>query len=108
MRFYIIGNKDSLSIEYSYAEQWLKLNGNTVINPCNIRIDEITDKELSTIKLILINWADGVLVLDKSCDTVELAFAKMLGKKVKYLSKQWKLKRKESREIYQTENNNDY
>lgn len=106
MRYYLIGNKDSLSIEYASAEQWLKLNGHSVINPCNIKIDEITDKELSTIKLILINWADGVLVLDKSCDTVELVFAKMLGKKVKYLSKQWKLKRKESRETYQTENNN--
>lgn len=106
MRYYIIGNKDSLSIEYSYAEQWLKLNGHTVINPCNIRIDGIDNEELTQIKMRLLAFSDGVLVLDKSCNSYELEYAKALGKKVKYLSKQWKLKRRESRETYQTENNN--
>lgn len=107
MRYYLIGNKDSLGIEYASAEQWLKLNGHSVINPFDIRIKGITDSELVQIKLQLLSFSDSVLVLDKSCDTYELSYAKALGKKVKYLSKQWKLKRKESRETYQTENNND-
>lgn len=106
MRYYIIGNKDSLSIEYAYAEQWLKLNNNIVINPCNIRIDGIDNEELQQIKMRLLAFSDGVLVLNKSCDSYELEYAKVLGKKVKYLSKQWKLKRKESRETYKSETAN--
>lgn len=104
MRYYIIGNKDSLSIEYSYAEQWLKLNGNTVINPCNIRIDGIDIEELTQIKMRLLAFSDGVLVLDKSCDTYELSYAKQLGKKIKYLSKQWRLKKQKSNFLYSEEN----
>ena len=103
MRYYLIGNKESLSIEYAWAEQWLKLNGHSVINPCDIRISEITDSELIQIKVQLLSFSDGVLVLDKSCNSYELEYAKALGKKVKYLSKQWKLKRKESRDLYNGE-----
>lgn len=105
MRYYIIGNNDSLGIEYSYAEQWLKLNSNEVINPFDFHIKGISDKELLQVKMQLLSFSDGVLVLDKSCDSYELEYAKSLGKKVKYLSKQWKLKRKKSREIYEVENN---
>lgn len=107
MRFYIIGNKDSSLEEYSYAENWLKLNGHTVINPKSIRIDGISDNEFLQLKMHMIAFVDYVLVLDKMCDICELIYAKSLGKKIKYLSKQWKLKRKESRETYKTENNND-
>lgn len=103
MRYYIIGNKDSDVLEYAYAEGWLKLNNNTVINPYQIVINGITGSELSQIKTFLLTLADAVLVLDKSCDTYELSYAKSLGKKVKYLSKQWKLKQQESRAIYNEE-----
>lgn len=50
MRYYIIGNKDSTVDEYAYAEQWLKLNNHTVINPYYIKINGITDIELLDIK----------------------------------------------------------
>lgn len=106
MRYYIIGNKDNTDGEYNYAEEWLKLNGNTVINPCTINIKAITDGELAQVKMQLLSFADAVLVLDKSCDTYELSYAKALGKKIKYLSKQWKLKRQESKNTYKEENNN--
>lgn len=105
MRYYIIGNSDSSCDEYDYATQWLILNGNTVINPFYLRIGGISDKEFSQVKAQLLSFADAVLVLDRSCDTYELGYAKALGKKVKYLSKQWKLKRKESRAIYDKERN---
>ena len=104
MRFYIIGNKDSLSEEYYYAEQWLKLNGNTVINPLNIKIDGIDKEELTQIKIRLLAFSEGVLVLNNSCDSYELEYAKSLGKKIKYLSKQWKLRRNESRVLFNEEN----
>lgn len=104
MRYYIIGNKDSQIEEYDSAEQWLKLNGNTVINPFKIHIDGIADSELEQIKLTLLCFTDCVLVLDKSCDTYELGYAKTLGKKIKYLSKQWRLKKKGNRIIYNFEN----
>lgn len=100
MRYYIIGNKDSLAIEYAYAEGWLKLNAHTVINPCNIRINGISDSELEQLKMQLLGFADAVLVLDRSCETYELGCAKALGKKIKYLSKQWKLKQNKSRYVY--------
>lgn len=104
MRYYLIGNKDSLTSEYDYSEQWLKLNGNTVINPCKIKIEGITDSELAQVKVMLLSFAESVLVLDESCGTYEVSIAKSLGKKIKYLSKQWRLKRKESRKIYSEEN----
>lgn len=104
MRYYLIGNKDSQAYEYEYAEQWLKLNGNNVINPSTIKINGITDNELIQIKIYLLNFVEAVLVLDKSCNSYELEYAKQLGKKIKYLSKQWKLKQKESKNIYKQEN----
>lgn len=106
MRYYIIGNKDSQIEEYDYAEQWLKLNGNTVINPCKVRIDGVLQDELTQIKMRLLAFSDGVVVLDKSCNSYELDYAKLLGKKVKYLSKQWKLRKLESRVVYADENDN--
>lgn len=104
MRYYLIGNKDSTVDEYSYARLWLILNGNTVINPCSLSIKGISESELLQVKMQLLSFADAVLVLDKSCDTYELSYAKALGKKIKYLSKQWKLKREQSRDTYTEEN----
>lgn len=104
MRYYIIGGKESDVLDYAYAEGWLKLNGNTVINPYQININGITDSELIQIKAFLLTFADAVLVLDRSCDTYELCYAKALGKKIKYLSKQWKLKQKKSNDTYKEEN----
>lgn len=104
MRYYIIGNKESEELEYAYAEAWLKLNGNAVINPYKIKIDGVEQHEVAQIKTFLLSLADCVLVLDRSCESYEVAYAKALGKKVKYLSKQWKLKRKESRDTYVEEN----
>lgn len=104
MRYYIIGNKDSEYFEYDYATEWLLLNGHTVINPFYVRISGINEKELLQIKAKLLSFAGAVLVLDRSCETYELGYAKALGKKVKYLSKQWRLKRKESRTAYDEEN----
>lgn len=104
MRYYLIGNKDSIRIEYAYAEHWVKLNGDTVINPCYVNIKGITDSELVQVKMQVLSFADAVLVLDKSCNSYELEYAKQLGKKIKYLSKQWKLKRKKSRDTYTEEN----
>jgi hypothetical protein len=92
MRYYIIGNDKSSYNEYLYAEQWLKFNNNAVINPCSVKIDGITETELTQIKLQLLAMADSVLVLDRACNSYELEYAKQLNKKVKYLSKQWKLK----------------
>lgn len=103
MRYYIIGNKNSQEYEYDYATQWLILNGHDVINPFYVRIGGISDKEFAQIKVHLLSLSDAVLVLDRSCDTYELGYAKELGKKVKYLSKQWRLKRKESRTAYDEE-----
>lgn len=103
MRYYLIGNKDSKKYEYDYAEHWLKLNGNSVINPSKICMEGIEEKELNQIKLHLLSFCDSVLVLDNSCDTYELAYAKSIGKKIKYLSKQWRLKRKEINEMYYRE-----
>lgn len=104
MRYYIIGNKDSSASEYSCARLWLIMNGNTVINPFTVNIKGITDSELAQVKMLLLSFADAVLVLDKSCDTYELSYAKALGKKIKYLSKQWKLKQKKSNDTYKKEN----
>lgn len=101
MRYYILGNKASNEAEYTYAESWLRLNCNTVINPCKVKIDGITDSELVQVKMQLISFTDAILVLDKSCKSYELEYAKSLGKKIKYLSKQWKLKRKESRDTFE-------
>lgn len=104
MRYYIIGNKDSKTTEYDYAEHWLKLNNNIVINPSKISIDGISDKELVQVKIQLLSLADAVFVLDKSCNSYELEYAKALGKKVKYLSKQWKLRKKENQDNYMEDN----
>lgn len=104
MRYYIIGTTHSNLCEYDYAEQWLKLNGHTVISPCYITIKGLANNELAQVRMKLLSFADGVLVLDKSCDTYELSYAKLLGKKIKYLSKQWKLKQKQSRNVYTEEN----
>lgn len=102
MRYYIIGNKDSTKTEYENVAQWLMHNGHKVITPMEINIGELTEQELKTIKMLVINWVDVIFVLDKNNDTDELAFAKILGKKIKYLSKQWKL-RKEKKEATTTE-----
>lgn len=104
MRYYIIGNKTSQLEEYDYAEQWLKLNNNTVINPCKVKIDGVEQDELIQIKMRLLAFSDGVLVLDKCCDNYEVSYAKSLGKKIKYLSKQWKLRKATSRSAYIEEN----
>lgn len=104
MRYYIIGGKESGMLDYAYAEGWLKLNGNTVINPCEIKIKGITDSELAQVKMQLLCLAESVLVLDKSCNSYELEYAKLLGKKIKYLSKQWRLKKEKSNNLYKEEN----
>lgn len=96
MRYYIIGNKSATDNDYEYGELWLRLNGHTVINPRKIVIDGLNDIEHTSLNLWLIDRVDGVLCLDKTRNNFELEYAKQIGKKVKYLSKQWRLKQKPS------------
>lgn len=99
MRYFIIGNDKTKVDDTVLVAKWLEDNGHTVINPFICHFDGITDTEQQVIRLALLSLADGVLCLNKQCNQLELLMAKRLGKKVKYLSKQWKLKAKKSNKI---------
>lgn len=103
MRYYLIGEETTSKEKYDYAESWLKLYNNTVINPNKIKIDGIEQDEMTQIKIRLLAFSDGVVVLERDCSKYEIDYAKQLGKKIKYLPKNWNVRKIESNEIYKKE-----
>ena len=101
MRYYISGqiaNNPTYISDFEIAEMWLKLQGYEVINPCKFgEYSFFTYADYMKIDLLLLEMCDGIYMLSnweqsKGAKT-ELAVAKSLGKKVKFESKQWKLRK---------------
>ena len=101
MRYYISGqiaNNPTYQADFERAEMWLKLQGYEVINPCKVSYD-LSYAEFMKIDLLLLEMCDAIYMLSNweqsNGAKTELAVAKSLGKKVKFESKQWKLRMEE-------------
>lgn len=102
MRVYISGGisgKAECANDFSRGEMWCRLNGHSVINP--LLLDCLSSANLSYAEYMLIDFrlielCDCIYMLngwDKSKGAcAELAYAKAIGKKVKFESKQWALR----------------
>lgn len=93
MLVYISGkitNNENFKDDFLKAEQWLKLNDYTPINPAKVSEDlpNLTYQQLMAIDYKLIELCDAIFMLDgwqKSKGAcAELSYAKSLGKKVLY------------------------
>ena len=98
MRYYISGqitDNPTYKADFEKAEMWLRLQGYEVINPCKVPY-QLSYAEYMKIDLALLELCDGIYMLSNRESSqgakTELAVAKALGKKVKFESKQWKLR----------------
>ena len=93
-----IKNNNQAEQEFEEAEQQIKKKGYNAINPLKITktIRFMDQEQFMELDFALIKMADEVYVLEnwrKSKGAVaEIKFAKAIGKKVKFQSKQWSLK----------------
>ena len=84
MRLYVSGNY------YKASEQWLKIKGYEILNPCQVvdQLESLTDTEKMRLRHFLIDCCDAVFMTcewqDNEIATNEIAYAKSLGKKIIY------------------------
>lgn len=102
MRTYISGaitDNADCEKQFTRAEQWLKLNDNTVVSPlkvCATLPTQFTHEEYMQVCFKLIDLCDCVYMLkdwqNSAGAKAELAYARATGKKIKFEDKQWKFR----------------
>lgn len=103
MRIYISGaitDNANCYIQFDRAEVWLIKNDNEVVSPlkvCAALPKQFTHKEYMQVCFKLIDLCDAVFVLmgyEKSKGAIaEISYAKATGKRIRYQSKQWALRK---------------
>lgn len=101
MKFYISGNAKNVE-QFNKAERWIKLCSHTAINSATIDLSNFQLNNWQTIKahFDILATCDYIYMLkgwqSSKKAKAELAYAKLLGIKVKYEDKQWALKKQQT------------
>lgn len=109
MRIYISGaitDNANCYIQFDRAEVWLIKNDNEVVSPlkvCAALPKQFTHKEYMQVCFKLIDLCECVYMLkgwqNSAGAKAELAYAKAIGKKIKFEDKQWKFRQDESNSL---------